>query len=373
MQHLAYAKSSARGSPLTLAHSPYRPAVAFAMGDPAGISPELTAKAIALADVRDAVDLVVIGDLRMLALGARIAGIDVDVDVKTRRDLGALRDAQSAMSESGPGAPRPIFIDLGNLDPARVDAATATRSGGAYALENFRVALQLAASGKADAVCFTPFNKAAMRSAHPRYDDEIGYSAEVLGTTCAASEFNILEGLWNARVTSHVPLSAVAASITRASVAEAIRLTDRSLREADVASPRIAVAGLNPHAGDGGNFGREEIDAIAPAVADARREGIAADGPYPADTVFVRARNGNFDAVVTMYHDQGQIAMKLMGFDRGVTLLGGFPFPIATPAHGTAYDIAGKGIANIGATRAALLLAARMATATRQRRARAAA
>jgi len=327
------------------------------MGDPAGISPELTAEAIALPEVRDAIDLIVIGDERVLAAGAKVAGIFIDVD--TRRGIEDLHVG-----------PRPVFLDLGNLDPASIASATATRAGGEYALANFRSALQLASSGHADAVCFTPFNKAAMRSAHPRYDDEIGYTSEVLGTTCAASEFNILEGLWNARVTSHVPLSAVAASITREAVAEAIRLTDRSLREADIAQPRIAVAGLNPHAGDGGNFGREEIDAIAPAVDDARREGIAAEGPYPADTVFVRARNGAFDAVVTMYHDQGQIAMKLMGFDRGVTLLGGFPFPICTPAHGTAYDIAGQGIANIGATRAALLLAARMATARRERRTR---
>jgi 4-hydroxythreonine-4-phosphate dehydrogenase len=343
-----------------LAQTLARPLIALAMGDPAGISPELTAKVIALPEVRAAARLVVIGDARVLAAGARIAGIALDVEMRSSLHPGDV-------------AARPVFIDLANLDPARVEIGTAARSGGDFALANFRVALQLAASGDADAVCFTPFNKAAMRSADPGYDDEIGFVSQVLGTAGAASEFNILEGLWNARVTSHIPLSAVAASITRPAVGEAIRLTDRSLREADVASPRIAVAGLNPHAGDSGNFGREEIDAIAPAVADARRAGIAADGPYPADTVFVRARNGNFDAVVTMYHDQGQIAMKLMGFDRGVTLLGGFPFPICTPAHGTAYDIAGAGSANIGATRAALLLAARMAAAHRERRARAAA
>jgi 4-hydroxythreonine-4-phosphate dehydrogenase len=133
------------------------------------------------------------------------------------------------------------------------------------------------------------------------------------------------------------------------------------MRNAGFVRPRIAVAGLNPHAGDGGNFGREEIDIIAPVVAAGQRDGIAAEGPFPADTVFLRAKGGAFDAVLTMYHDQGQIAMKLMGFDRGVTLLGGFPFPICTPAHGTAYDIAGQGTASIGASRAAVLLAADMA------------
>jgi 4-hydroxythreonine-4-phosphate dehydrogenase len=139
------------------------------------------------------------------------------------------------------------------------------------------------------------------------------------------------------------------------------------LRAAGLGKPRIAVAALNPHAGDGGNFGREEIDIIGPAVERAKARGLGVDGPYPADTVFVRAKGGQFDAVLTMYHDQGQIAMKLMGFDRGVTLLGGFPFPICTPAHGTAYDIAGKGIANSGATRAAVLLAANMAQRSRAR------
>jgi 4-hydroxythreonine-4-phosphate dehydrogenase len=160
-----------------------------------------------------------------------------------------------------------------------------------------------------------------------------------------------------------VPLSGVAALITRERVLRGIRLTDRSLRAAGFAEPRIAVAGLNPHAGDGGSFGHEDEAEIRPAVEDAKAEGIIAEGPFPPDTVFLRATKGAFDAVLTMYHDQGQIAMKLIGFDRGVTLLGGFPFPICTPAHGSAYDIAGQGIANLGASRAAVLLAARMAGA----------
>src|SRR6266567_966732 len=217
------------------------------------------------------------------------------------------------------------------------------------------------ADGVGPAVCFTPFNKNAMRLAHPVYDDEISFSADVVGLDGPASEFNVLDGLWNARVTSHISLAEVAAHITRERVLRALRLTDASMRTAGFKRPRIAVAGLNPHAGDGGNFGREEIDAIGPAVKEAGADGIATEGPFPADTVFLRAKSGAFDAVLTMYHDQGQIAMKLMGFDRGVTLLGGFPFPICTPAHGTAYDIAGQGTASVGATRAALLLAAEMA------------
>jgi 4-hydroxythreonine-4-phosphate dehydrogenase len=216
-------------------------------------------------------------------------------------------------------------------------------------------------AGEAHAVCFTPFNKQAMRLAHPGYDDEIRFTAQEIGFTGTATEFNILEGLWNARVTSHIPLKEVSAALDPDAIVSALELTAMALEAAGFRPPRIGVAALNPHAGDGGNFGREEIDIIAPAVERAQAMGLPAEGPFPADTVFVRAKSGQFDAVLTMYHDQGQIAMKLLGFDRGVTLLGGFPFPICTPAHGTAYDIAGLGLANVGAARAALLLAARMA------------
>jgi 4-hydroxythreonine-4-phosphate dehydrogenase len=211
-------------------------------------------------------------------------------------------------------------------------------------------------------VFFTPFNKKAMRLAYPGYDDEIRFIRDVLQSAAPASEFNVLGKLWNARVTSHIPLSGVASAITQDAILRSLALTDAAMRAAGFERPRIAVAALNPHAGDGGNFGREEIDVMEPAVRKAAEQGLSVEGPFPSDTVFLRAKNGDFDAVLTMYHDQGQIAMKLMGFERGVTLIGGFPFPICTPAHGTAYDIAGRGIANIGASREALLLAVRMAS-----------
>jgi 4-hydroxythreonine-4-phosphate dehydrogenase len=326
-----------------------RPTIAFAMGDPAGISPELAAKVLALPEVRSAARLVVFGDRRILDEGARIAGTAVDVRVV---------DDETAASAGGDG---PVLVDLRNLAPAEVERGTATLAGGRFATENFRRALLAAKAGRADAVFFTPFNKAAMRMAYPAYDDEIRFINDVLGEAYPASEFNVLDRLWNARVTSHVPLSEVASRITGERIERALRLTDGCMRAAGFERPRIGVAGLNPHAGDGGNFGREEIDIIAPAVERAKRDGVAADGPYPSDTVFLRAKAGQFDAVLTMYHDQGQIAMKLIGFDRGVTMLGGYPFPICTPAHGTAYDIAGQGIANVGAAREALLLAIRMA------------
>ncbi|MEO1794687.1 MAG: 4-hydroxythreonine-4-phosphate dehydrogenase PdxA, partial [Pseudomonadota bacterium] len=305
------------------------------------------AKALAASNIRAAANFIVFGDRRVLAMGERHAGVSVDIDVV----------------EDGRPAEGTAFVDLKHLDPDTVPIGEVSPEGGQSAVSNFRRAIALGKTGAAAAVTFTPFNKAAMRLAHPSYEDEIVFLNEELGRDEDASEFNILPNVWNARVTSHVPISGVAELIRKDLVLSKLELTHRSLVDAGIENPRIAVAGLNPHAGDGGNFGREDLDEIEPAVEAGRARGIACEGPFPSDTVFLRAKRGDFDAVLTMYHDQGQIAMKLLGFDAGVTLLGGYPFPVCTPAHGTAYDIAGKGIADLGATRNALLLAARMASA----------
>ena len=324
------------------------PTIALAMGDPAGISPELTARLLADDEIRAAARFVVFGDRRILDDGAKIAGVALDIAV--------VPPSSSYVAED-----RPVLVDLCHLALEDVKRGEATREGGAFALENFRQALIMANAGRADAVCFTPFNKKAMRYVYPAYDDEIRYAADVTGFRGPAREFNVLDNLWNCRVTSHIPLSAVAAALSVEGIVAELALADRCMRESGIEAPRIGVAGLNPHAGDGGNFGSEEIEIIEPAVRLAIQKGFNASGPYPADTVYVRARRGEFDGVLTMYHDQGQIAMKLLGFDRGVTMMGGFPFPICTPAHGTAYDIAGRGIANPGAGKAAIRLAVRMA------------
>lgn len=325
-----------------------KPVLALAMGDPCGVSPELTAKLLADREAMAAAHYVVIGDRRVLADGEAVAKTKVEVAPWT------------------PGTPlsvgdTPVFVDLGHLDPAQVERGVASRTGGLFAIANFRTALRASVAGVTDATTFTPFNKAAMKMATGDYEDEIAVITEETGAASHGREFNILGDLWNARVTSHIPLKDVSRHLTIDTITNALVLTDRSLREAGFAKPRIAVAALNPHAGEGGNFGREEIDVIEPAVKAAQARGVVCEGPFPSDTVFVRARRGDFDAVQTMFHDQGQIAMKLMGFEAGVTLIGGYGFPVCTPAHGTAYDIAGKGIANLGAARNALLIAARMA------------
>jgi 4-hydroxythreonine-4-phosphate dehydrogenase len=324
------------------------PRVALVMGDPCGISPELMAKLLALPETTERAAILVIGDRRVLAGGEAVAQAKLDLAVIDKVD-----DARPVRGKA-------TFLDQRNLDPADVERGKASAKGGAFALGNFRFALQLARRGVVDAICFTPFNKQALHLAGNAFEDEMQFAAHELGFKGPYGEFNVLEKIWNARVTSHVPLAKVSSLLSVDGIVRALALTNDSLRAAGIASPRIAVAALNPHAGDGGNFGREEIDIIEPAVAAAKARQIRADGPFPSDTVFLRARNGVYDAVLTMYHDQGQIAIKLMGFDRGVTVLGGLPVPICTPAHGTAYDIAGTGTANVEATRRAFQLACQM-------------
>jgi 4-hydroxythreonine-4-phosphate dehydrogenase len=326
-----------------------RPLVALVIGDPAGISPELTARLAADREVAEAIQLLIVGDRRVFERGARAATLSPAPVPIAERELPTLRTAAHG------------FLDLANLDPDTIAMGRAVNAGGASALDNFRKALAFGAAGQVDAVCFTPFNKSAMRMAYPRYEDEVVFSSEFLGLADQVAEFNVQPKLWSARVTSHVPLAKVASLLSVESIVSRLLLTDRSMRQAGYSDPHIGVAGLNPHAGDGGNFGREEIEVIEPAVEAGQACGIRCSGPYSPDTVFVRARAGEFDAVLTMYHDQGQIAMKLLGFFEGVVYFAGLPFPLTTPAHGTAYEIAGQGKANVGANRAALLLAGRMA------------
>ena len=311
------------------------PRLCISMGDPAGISAELLAKLLSRADLMARAAIAVMGDRRVLAAGEKVASVALDIPV-----VGIAEFDRATVG-------KPVFVDLGHdLDPATIPRGEATAAGGAFAMRNFREALLLAKAGKVAGIMFMPFNKLALKKAGNPYPDEIRWAADVLDWKGPCSEYNRLDQLWNARVTSHEPLGAVAGMLTRERILAAIEATATTLIGAGLAQPRIAVAAFNPHAGEGGTFGREEIDVIAPAVQEAQRRGLAVEGPFPADTVWIRARRGDYDAVLSMYHDQGQIALKLLGFERGVTILGGLPVPITTPAHGTAYDIAGRGIAD---------------------------
>jgi len=325
-----------------------QPKVALLLGDASGIGPEITARLIASGGLSDDVQTVVFGDPKVLARGAEAAGVAVDLPV-----VHALDEITEA----------PVLLEGPAVDLARVPTGTVSEEAGRGVLDTFRAVLELARDGRIDAVCYGPGNKQAMHEAGLAFEDELRYCVDLLDFEGYVGEINATDRLATTRVTSHVPLREVADLITADGVLKAIRLADETLRATGHPHPQIGVCGLNPHAGEGGIFGREEIDVIGPAVELAAAEQIAASGPYPADTVFVRARDGAFDAVVTMYHDQGQIAMKLLGFERGVTILAGLPVPITTPAHGTAHDIAGRGIARVEALANAYHTACRMALA----------
>jgi 4-hydroxythreonine-4-phosphate dehydrogenase len=324
--------------------------VGLLLGDASGIGPELTAKLLAGGDLAPDLTTVVIGDPCVLERGAAAAGVELDLPL-----------VPSPTSDPGTA----VLLQGPPIDPEAAPVGEATAAAGLAVLDTFRHALDLARDGDLDAICFAPCNKQAMHMGGLAFEDELRFFVDHLKVAGPVGEINATDRLATTRVTSHVPLRAVADLITGDGVLAATRLADATLRQAGNAHPRIAVCGLNPHAGDGGIFGCEEIDVIAPAIERARREQIAASGPYPSDTVFIRARDGEFDAVVTMYHDQGQIAMKLMGFERGITILAGLPIPITTPAHGTAFDIAGRGIARLDAMRNAYLTACQMAKARR--------
>ncbi len=334
------------------------PVVALTLGDPAGIGPELIARLLAQTDAAAHANLVLVGDPWLWADGQAVSGHQVST--VTVDSLAAVR--------TRPATGQAAFLAMDTVSQAQVRRGQAEAPGGASVLKVLNACMDAAQRHDIDAICFAPLNKFAMKQGGLRHEDELHHFAEYLGVRSYFCEFNTLGSLWTSRVSSHIPLKDAAGYLSVERIQLATRLIHRSLQAAGVATPRVAVAGFNPHNGDGGTCGREEIDIIEPAVRGLREEGLAVDGPFPADTIFLRAREGQYDAIVTMYHDQGQIALKLLGFSKGVTVQGGLPVAITTPAHGTAYDIAGQGSADVNATYNALRIAARMGASLRQAR-----
>ncbi|NRA21157.1 MAG: 4-hydroxythreonine-4-phosphate dehydrogenase PdxA [Oceanospirillaceae bacterium] len=325
-----------------------KPRIAIILGDPSGIGPELIARLLSSEGVCDKADILLIADRSVIEAGQQVAGLNYQlqsVDVK-------LDNWQKSEGIA--------WHETFAIDSRLIETGKVTEACGQYVLSTLDTALDFAKDNIVDAIVFAPFNKAAMHLAGLKHSDELHYIAEYLGLEQYICELNTLDNIWTSRVTSHIALKDVPANINRQRICEAVELIDRNLRHSGLTQPRIAVAALNPHAGDNGNFGTEEIDIIAPAVESLINKGFKVDGPWPSDTVFLKLVAGEIDAVVTMYHDQGQIALKLLGFDRGVTVQGGIPFPITTPAHGTAFDIAGTGTADAGAMTAAFNLACDM-------------
>lgn len=323
-----------------------RPTIAWVLGDPAGIGPEIVAKSLASPEMRRLCRPVVVGPAWLLDRGVRVARVE-------RPRIACNPSAMDGLPEE-----TTVVLD-GGWPYEEIHSGMLSAAAGKLSLHMLKFAVTLARAGAVQAVVYGPLNKEALHLAGSASEDELRLVAGWLGET-EFGEINVVGGLFTTRVTSHVPLKDVSSLLRPEGILKAIRLLHRTLLRAGIAEPIIAVAALNPHGGEHGLFGIEEQEVIGPAVAMAKGSGIRAEGPFPADTVFVRAKKGDFHGVVTMYHDQGQIAMKLLGFEQGVSVSGGLSIAIMTPAHGTAFDIAGKGVANPGAFQAAVRLAVRM-------------
>jgi 4-hydroxythreonine-4-phosphate dehydrogenase len=324
------------------------------LGDVTGIGPEIAAKVLASGIAKDRANVVVIGDARVLDLGIRDAGVSLPY---TRYQ--SIDEVRFPRDDLPP-------VDLGNIDPAQFKRGHASAETGRLTGDTLKAMIDLALADKLDGICFAPLNKGAMHQGGWKFHDEHQMFAKLTGHTGFFGEMNVIKEFSTFRVTSHVALRTAIDMITPERITSAVELAQNTLHAAGHEKPRIAVAALNPHSGENGLFGDEEIRLIRPTVEKLRERGIACVGPVSSDVIFLKALRGEYDGVVMMYHDQGQIATKLLGFNKGVTVTAGLKVVFTTPAHGTAYDIVGQGKADPGAMEHALLLNAKLATARLQ-------
>ena len=333
-----------------------KPIIGLMLGDATGIGPEISARLLASGAANGVAHVVVIGDRRVLELGMRDAG--VKLGYRAHKDMDGVR---------WPAAILPL-VDLGNIDPARFKRGEASAESGRLTGDTLKFMIDLALAGKLDGICFAPLNKGALHEGGWKYHDEHQMFAKLTGHAGFCGEMNVIKEFSTFRVTSHVALREAVNLVTPERIESAIRLADETLRATGHSRPRIGVAALNPHSGEGGLFGDEEIRIIRPTVERLRAEGIVCSGPVSSDVIFLKALKGEFDGVVMMYHDQGQIATKLLGFNKGVTVTAGLKTVFTTPAHGTAYDIVGQGRANPDALEHAFRLAAQLASSRSESR-----
>ncbi|NRF93735.1 4-hydroxythreonine-4-phosphate dehydrogenase PdxA [Paenibacillus frigoriresistens] len=325
-----------------------KPLMGLTLGDATGIGSELVAKSLQSADIRQMATWVVVGDELVFQQGQAIAGVSVPYQLIT--NIEQIDDEDKV-----------YFIDLKNLPTDAYSLGQLSLDSGKATGETLTFVLKLAQQKKLDGFVYAPINKEALHRGGFHFQDELHFFASLLDCKEGFSEINVMGDLWFTRITSHVPIKEVSSLIKKERVARIIRFAHDTLTGVGFDNPRIVVAALNPHAGDGGLLGTEEIEEIRPAIAEAQKQGINVDGPYPADTIFLRLKTKPFDCLVSMYHDQAQTGMKLLGFNKGITVSGGLPIAIATPAHGTAFDIAGQGIADSGATEQAMKLSVKLA------------
>ncbi len=339
-----------------------RPLLAITMGDPAGVGPEIVLKALARPAVHERCRALVIGDARILQRAADIvspSGLAPRFEIVRR-----LGDAQfdDDFIHSGAVGHRALpltVLDLANAPPADCPIGRVSAASGRASVEYVFAACDLALQHEVDAMVTSPINKAAMNLGGHAY---AGHTELLADRTKAAKVSMLLVGpkLRVVHVSTHVALEDAIGRVTRQRVTEVIDLAAEACRALGIDTPRIAVAGLNPHAGEGGLFGTQEAREIVPAIADARARGLDVSDPQPPDTVFLRAVRGAYDIVVAMYHDQGHIPMKLLAFDEGVNVSLGLPIIRTSVDHGTAFDIAGTGCARDESLVAAIDVALQM-------------
>lgn len=343
--HFAYRRKRVTRAP----NSPNKPRVGITFGDPAGIGPEIVLKSVAAPEVRAICTPVIIADRKEIQRQASLLALPCDYPVVSEAELDETPD------------PDGIIIDVGS-ESHKVRWGELSRAAGQTAIACIEAGARLALAGRLDAIATAPINKEALKLAGSPFPGH----TEMLTSLCGANDSLMCFFAGELRVillTIHVSLSDAIKAITKERVARALVLADRELRRFGVVSPRIAVAGLNPHAGEHGLFGSEEVREIEPAITECRaRHRIDASGPFPADTLFVRAARGEFDAVVACYHDQGLIAVKCLAFGEAVNVTLGLPIIRTSVDHGTAFDIAGRGVADPGSMIEAIKLAARLAT-----------
>ncbi len=319
--------------------------IGITLGDPAGIGPEVTAKALAKVSLRSPVRFLVIGDedsfkryfRRQGFCHSHVSGNPL-VDARLRG-----HDNEFLIIES---SRHPDFA-LGKP----------TVQSGELSFQFLQRSVELLKKNKIQAVVTAPLSKGSVCRFKPGFHGHTEYLANAFGVKKFDMMF-VTDELKTVITTRHIPIAQVPRAITRQKVLDSIMLVDRSLRrQFKISRPRIAVCGLNPHAGEGGEIGREDIQKIAPAIKTAKTKGIDVSGPFAGDTMFVLERRKNFDAIVSMYHDQGLIAMKTLYFHQVVNLTIGLPFVRTSPAHGTAFDIAGKNKADASSMAQAIRLA----------------
>ena len=319
--------------------------IAILLGDPSGIGPELVSKLLC-EDITNKANIVVIGERQILEDGNKITG--------KKSNLKFVKNFNEINFESE----YKFFLDISKDKNYKYKIAECSKESGKSVLEALDLSLGLVNENKIDAINFGPFNKTSMMLGGNKFSDELHLMADKLNVKNFFCEFNVVDNFWTARVTSHIPISEVPSHIKKEKIIKPIKLINDAMKLNGVKKPRVAVQALNPHA----EFGIEEKNEIIPAIEEAKKLGIDADGPLPCDTSFITAyKNKNHDCIVGMYHDALQSGLKAFGFDRGVTVQGGLPVPITTPAHGTAFDIAGKNKANLEPTLQSFKIALKMA------------